>query len=244
MMGMHYVYRLYDAKSGALLHEGTPTELVAKGLFPDRDRLQSEYMRQKKTVKKPRIWRIEREKMPPADTKTQLRAVWEYTLCDAEGNLMAKGTAAELVEQGFFDCTQTAANWARKGCCPKHGVAKMTRERVRRGVVQRNVAGFNKPSKAEQRRAPAPKPKKKAAKSGIEKIADPDALQLDVHDLCGYNAAARKRGMPELSYGVWAAKGKPTVPEGHESPSGAFEEGAGLRSKCRTEVREGPEEPR
>lgn len=63
-MSAHYVYRLYDPKTGALLHEGTPTELVAKGLFPDRDRLQSEYMRQKKTVKKPRIWRIERESGP------------------------------------------------------------------------------------------------------------------------------------------------------------------------------------
>ena len=74
-MSAHYVYRLYDPKTGALLHEGTPTELVAAGLFPDRDRLQSEYMRQKKTVKKPRIWRIEREKRPPAATKTLLREV-------------------------------------------------------------------------------------------------------------------------------------------------------------------------
>ena len=40
-----------------------------------------------------------------------------------------------------------------------------------------------------------------------------------------------------------AAAGKPTVPEGHESPSGAFKEGPGLRSKCRTEVREGPGVP-
>lgn len=101
-MSIHYLYRLYDPKTGALLHEGTPTELVAKGLFPDRDRLQSEYMRQKKTVKKPRIWRIEREKRPPAATKTLLREVWEYTAWDAAGNRMAKGTAAELVEQVFF----------------------------------------------------------------------------------------------------------------------------------------------
>lgn len=211
-MSAHYIYRLRDAKTGALLHEGTPTELVAKGLFPDRDRLQSEYMRQKKTVKKPRIWRIEREKRPPAATKTLLREVWEYTAWDAAGNRMAKGTAAELVEQGFFDCTQTAANWARKGCCPARGIAKLTREKVRRSIVQRNAAGAKKLPKAEQHRAPASKPQKKAAKGVIPKIKDPDALQLDVHALCGYNAAARKRGLPELSYGVWAARGKPEIP--------------------------------
>lgn len=217
-MSAHYIYRLRDAKTGALLHEGTPTELVAAGLFPDRDRLQSEYMRQKKTVKKPRIWRIEREKRPPAATKTLLREVWEYTAWDAAGNRMAKGTAAELVEQGFFDCTQTAANWARKGCCPARGIAKLTREKVRRSIVQRNAAGAKKLPKAEQHRAPASKPQKKAAKGVIPKLKDPDALQLDVHALCGYNAAARKRGLPELSYGVWAARGKPTVPEGPETP--------------------------
>lgn len=210
MMGMHYVYRLYDAKSGALLHEGTPTELVAKGLFPDRDRLQSEYMRQKKTVKKPRIWRIEREKLPPAATKTQLREVWEYTLYTADGSQAAKGTAAELVEQGILGCTQTVVNWIRQGCCPARGFAKVTREKVRRGVVQRNVVGFNKPSKAEQCRTPAPKPKKAAA-GVIRGIEKPDALQLDVHALCLYNATARKAGRKELSYGYWKAAGAPTV---------------------------------
>ena len=35
-MSVHYLYRLYDPKTGALLHEGTPTELVAAGLFPDQ----------------------------------------------------------------------------------------------------------------------------------------------------------------------------------------------------------------
>ena len=39
-----------------------------------------------------------------------------------------------------------------------------------------------------------------------------DALQEDVHALCRYNAAARKWGRKELSYGYWAAAGKPEVP--------------------------------
>lgn len=138
--------------------------------------------------------------------------MWEYTLYDAAGGQMAKGTAAELVEQGFFDCTQTAANWARKGCCPARGIAKLTREKVRRSIVQRNAAGAKKLPKAEQHRAPASKPQKKAAKGVIPKLKDTDALQLDVHALCGYNEAARKRGLPELSYGVWAARGKQKKP--------------------------------
>ena len=45
--------------------------------------------------------------------------------------------------------------------------------------------------------------------TGIEK---PDELQRDVHELCLYNAAARKAGKKELSYGYWAAAGKPEAP--------------------------------
>lgn len=169
-MSAHYIYRLRDPKTGALLHEGTPTELVAKGLFPDRDRLQSEYMRQKKTVKKPRIWRIEREKRPPAATKTLLREVWEYTAWDAAGNRMAKGTAAELVEQGFFDCTQMAANWARKGCCPARGIAELTREK---GAAEHRAAERGGGEKAPEGRA-APGTGVEAAEKGGEG-RDPEA---------------------------------------------------------------------
>lgn len=207
-MSGHYIYRLYDPKSGELLHEGTPTELVAAGLFPNRDRLQSEYMRQKKTVKRPRLWRIEREKLPPAGTRTQLREVWVYTIRDAEGGKVAEGTAAELVEQGYFGTIQDAANWVRKGGCPKRGIAKLTREKARRGVRQRNTPRAHAETTVRQR----PEPKKKAAASRIPGIKEPDALQLDVHALCGYNKAARKQGLPELSYGVWAVRDKPEKP--------------------------------
>lgn len=34
----------------------------------------------------------------------------------------------------------------------------------------------------------------------------------DLHALLAYNAEARRRGRPELSYGHWAAAGKPGVP--------------------------------
>lgn len=43
-------------------------------------------------------------------------------------------------------------------------------------------------------------------------LADPDPLQLDVRDLEGYNAKARECGKKELSYGYWAAEGKPAAP--------------------------------
>ena len=110
-MSAHYIYRLRDAKTGALLHEGTPTELVAAGLFPDRDRLQSEYMRQKKTVKKPRIWRIEREKRPPAATKTLLREVWEYTAWDAAGTGWRRARRQSWWSRDF----STAPRWRQTG---------------------------------------------------------------------------------------------------------------------------------
>ena len=45
--------------------------------------------------------------------------------------------------------------------------------------------------------------------TGIEK---PDELQRAVHELCLYNAAVRKAGKKELSYGYWAAAGKPEAP--------------------------------
>ena len=34
----------------------------------------------------------------------------------------------------------------------------------------------------------------------------------DVRELEGYNAKARERGKKELSYGYWAAEGKPAAP--------------------------------
>lgn len=203
-----YTYRLYDAKSGELVAEGSPTELVAAGWYADRDRLRDEYMRQKKhPVKKPRTVRIEREKRGPADTKIQMRKVWVYTARDADGKLMAQGTAAQLVEAGVLGTVQEAANWGQKGRCPKRGIARLTREKEVRPVVSPNRWGVH------AARAAEPGKRKKREKRGIPGVKDPDALQLEVHRLCGYNAAAAKRGLKEMSYGVWAAAGKPDTPQ-------------------------------
>lgn len=163
-MSAHYVYRLYDPKTGALLHEGTPTELVAAGLFPDRDRLQSEYMRQKKTVKKPRIWRIEREKRPPAATKTLLREVWEYTAWDAAGNRMAKGTAAELVEQGFFRLHPDGGKLGPEGLLPG---ARHCKADPGKGAAEHRAAERGGGEKAPEGRA-APGTGVEAAEKGGE----------------------------------------------------------------------------
>lgn len=62
---------------------------------------------------------------------------------------------------------------------------------------------------AHQKKKKAKPKKSRPPITGIEK---PDELQRDVHELCLYNAAARKAGKKELSYGYWAAAGKPEAP--------------------------------
>ena len=63
------------------------------------------------------------------------------------------------------------------------------------------------------------RPKKIKATSDTKKprrmtrwLKEPTPLQQDVRDLEAYNAKAKKQGKPELSYGYWAAKGKPARP--------------------------------
>ena len=63
------------------------------------------------------------------------------------------------------------------------------------------------------------RPKKIKATSDTKKtrrrthwLKEPPPLQQDVRDLEAYNAKAEKQGKPALSYGYWAAKGKPARP--------------------------------
>lgn len=53
---------------------------------------------------------------------------------------------------------------------------------------------------------------KMTCRKEMRKIKDPTPLDYDVHDLILYNAIARKEGRPELTYGYWAAAGKPARP--------------------------------
>lgn len=61
--------------------------------------------------------------------------------------------------------------------------------------------------------AKPPRPKSKKPKLPVLRgIKDPTPLDYDVHDLITYNALAKKEGRPELTYGYWAAAGKPARP--------------------------------
>ena len=104
----------------------------------------------------------------------------------------------------------------------------MTREKVEVACSRKAYKVRLKPKKTENAQAKPPrrptKPKgaavltlKPAAprkpRVRLKKyLADPDPLQLDVRDLEGYNAQAREHGKKELSYGYWAAEGKPAAP--------------------------------
>jgi len=205
-----YIYSLYDVKTGALLHEGTPDELVQAGVFTRRSDASHKYLKQKRQVKAPRRWRIER-RPEPAKKKakpeerpkgTQKRRIWVYSLFDAEGNQLAKGTAKELVELGRFNRTQDVANAYYAKQSIERGVYSLTRE-----LEERYVAYSTPGAKLDP-----PKKSKAVKRAAIRCIENPDALQADIHDLCIYNEKARKAGKKELSYGYWAAAGKPARP--------------------------------
>lgn len=200
-----YIYSLYDAKTGALRAKGTPQELMEQGYYNRAESVCTGYAHQKKKKAKPKKWRLEREEKQPKPkaepdhrTGTQMREVWFYSMFDADGNLLHEGTAAELVEKGLFKNTQTVTNVFYAGHCRPQGIYSLTRKGIRRGVLC-NAPGA---------RSSVPK-KSRPPITGIEK---PDELQRAVHELCLYNAAVRKAGKKELSYGYWAAEGKPEAP--------------------------------
>lgn len=87
------------------------------------------------------------------------------------------------------------------GRCIKRGIAKMTCRKEMRKVGQNNARG-------EKADCAAKKPERPV----LRKIKDPTPLDYDVHDLMTYNAIAKKEGRPELTYGYWAAAGKPARP--------------------------------
>ena len=205
-MTERYIYTLYDAKTGELLGSGTPQQLAAQGWYNKAESVYSAYNHQKKRNNKPKKWRLERKALPKKETRkkpercpgSQSREVWFYCMFDADGDLLHEGTARQLVEKGLFKDTQSVANAFYAGHCRPQGVYSLTRKKVRQDVPCK--APGTKSGVPEKRRPP------------ITCIAKPDAVQRDVHDLCLYNAAARKAGKKELSYGYWADAGKPEVP--------------------------------
>lgn len=212
-----YIYSLYDVKTGELLHRGTPEELVKQGVLTRRDDASHGYLNQCRKGRLPRKWRIEREedtahrkkapkREPDRPKYTQKRRIWVYSLYDAEKKLMAKGTARELVDAGRFGCTQDVANAYYAKQSIERGIYSLTRKMTEMYVPYKQPGAKINLTKAPEKAAEA---KCGAVIRGIE---NPDALQKDVHALCCYNAEARRAGRKELSYGAWAAKGKPERP--------------------------------
>lgn len=131
------------------------------------------------------------------------RRVYIYRVWDMAEKLLGEGTAKELAEQGVFGGESTVRDvYRRGGKSERFGVGKMIRWWEVRPC----------PVKPYKRRGPNRRPEEKPELCKPCKIPNPTPLQLDVHDLCLYNRKARKQGKPELSYGGWAAKGKPGRP--------------------------------
>lgn len=146
--------------------------------------------------------------------------VYKYTLHDPDGGkVLYEGTAADLAAQGVVRAEKILPTlWRdqqrqhkRRG---KHRW-DITREKVEVACSRKAYKVRLKPKKTAAVQAkpkmtalPVPKP---APRIRLKKYLEkPDPLQLDVRELEGYNAKARERGKKELSYGYWAAAGKPT----------------------------------
>lgn len=207
-----YIYTVYDAKTGEYVAKGTAAQLAGKGIFKDAGSVSTCYLSNRKTDK-PRRWRMERVEVGPLSAQLpqrgngddcRQRRVYIYRVWDMAGKLLGEGTAQELAVKGICGCKSTVGNIYRQGGkSQRFGVGKMTRREEMRPLQL-------KPYKHQK---PNPKPERRRVEPDEPcKIPNPTPLQLDVHDLCLYNRKARKQGKPELSYGGWAAKGKPGRP--------------------------------
>ena len=120
--------------------------------------------------------------------------VYKYTLHDPDsGKVLYEGMAADLAAQGVVVSEKVLpALWRDQ-----------QRQNKRRGKHRWDITR-EKVEVAYSR---------KAYKVRLKKyLTDPTPLQRDVRELEGYNAKARERGKKELSYGYWAAEGKPAAP--------------------------------
>ena len=120
--------------------------------------------------------------------------VYKYSLHDPDsGKVLYEGTAADLAAQGVVASEKV--------------LPTLWRDQQRRTRRHRDRQWDVTREKVEVACS------RKAYKVRLKKyLADPDPLQLDVRELEGYNAKARERGKKELSYGYWAAEGKPAAP--------------------------------
>ena len=152
--------------------------------------------------------------------------VYKYSLHDPDsGKVLYEGTAADLAAQGVVVSEKVLPTlWRdqqrqhkRRG---KHRW-DITREKVEVACSRKAYKVRLKPKKtaavqAKPKAAALPVPKPVAPREPRVRLkkylTDPTPLQRDVRELEGYNAKARERGKKELSYGYWAAEGKPAAP--------------------------------
>ena len=205
-MGKAQLYTVTDCQPGEVLANGTAGELEASGIVP-KGYHTSEWAKRENNRTMGRKYNISSELLHPEDKPRRGekgRAMNVYTCYDAAGNVLGEGTSRELWEAGVFGDDNGAyyAYNQQGGRCIKRGIAKMTCRKEVRQVSMHN-ARSEKP----------PKPKSKKPKLPVlRRIKDPTPLDYDVHDLMTYNAIAKKEGRPELTYGYWAAAGKPGRP--------------------------------
>lgn len=209
--GCRWRYTLKDPETGAVIAEGTSAELYREGYFEAVTEVSYLWQRQekglttRKTKSRYRIerisckaWRAEQAKargLAP-DEQMETRKIRVYSCYNAAGELMAQGTAQELQDRGIFGCANTChAAYRRGGTFAPAGIVRMTME-----VQPRQVRHLKK----------LPEEKSPSRKK-IGGVVDPSPLAYDVHDLIHYNETALAAGKPELSYGWWAAKGKPAT---------------------------------
>lgn len=179
-----WVYSFYDPESGELLHKGTAKELSDAGVFCHPTRLGNLWAKYQRQLLKgiPQKWRIEREKQ-------EVKLVRKPRTLGEGGKTKKLPPSARALRP---HPSAGADTFSRPGeGFPREGASG---DRKRRGE--------GKATKAEQAA--------KNAKSRFERmIKDPTPLQQDVHELCLYNEEAARLGRRKLSYGEWAAKGKP-----------------------------------
>ena len=139
-----------------------------------------------------------------------------YTVKDYQtGEVLAKGTAGELEASGIVPKGYHTSEWAKhenqKRRNRKYAISFEERQpEVKRGEKGRMMSVYTCYNAAGDviGECAAKKPERPV----LRKIKDPTPLDYDVHDLILYNAIARKEGRPELTYGYWAAAGKPARP--------------------------------
>ena len=202
-MGKANLYTVKDYQTGEVLAKGTAGELEASGIVP-KGYHTSEWAKHENQKRRNRKYAISfEERQPEVKRGEKGRMMSVYTCYNAAGDVIGEGTARELWEAGVFS-NDNAAYYTYKeqgGRCIKRGIAKMTCRKEMRKVGQNNARG-------EKADCTAKKPERPV----LRKIKDPTPLDYDVHDLILYNAIARKEGRPELTYGYWAAAGKPARP--------------------------------